>query len=105
MPHTPDVAVASYSPTGTIHCLAETVAAGAAEAGADVRLLRVAELAPQAGSPAPASPPPQLRRRATSAGWARCGKWPLPGRTLMVTSGRARESQARYSGSGSAPVT
>ncbi|MFB7293808.1 NAD(P)H:quinone oxidoreductase [Actinacidiphila glaucinigra] len=47
MPHTPNVAVVYYSSTGTIHRLAETVAAGAAEAGAEVRLLRVAELAPR----------------------------------------------------------
>ncbi|MFJ4851740.1 MULTISPECIES: NAD(P)H:quinone oxidoreductase [unclassified Streptomyces] len=47
MPHTPNVAVIYYSSTGTIYQLAETIAAGAAEAGANVRLLRVAELAPK----------------------------------------------------------
>ncbi|MFE0633319.1 NAD(P)H:quinone oxidoreductase [Streptomyces sp. NPDC058864] len=47
MPHTPNVAVIYYSSTGTIHQLAETIAAGAAESGANVRLLRVAELAPK----------------------------------------------------------
>lgn len=47
MPHTPNVAVVYYSSTGTIHQLAEIVAGGAAEAGAEVRLLRVAELAPR----------------------------------------------------------
>lgn len=47
MPHTPNVAVIYYSSTGTIHQLAETVAVGATEAGADVRLLRVAEIAPK----------------------------------------------------------
>ncbi|MGI5253916.1 NAD(P)H:quinone oxidoreductase [Actinacidiphila glaucinigra] len=47
MPHTPNVAVIYYSSTGTIHQLAETIAGGASEAGADVRLLRVAELAPK----------------------------------------------------------
>ncbi|WP_327365842.1 NAD(P)H:quinone oxidoreductase [Streptomyces sp. NBC_01217] len=47
MPHTPNVAVIYYSSTGNVHQLAETIATGAAEAGADVRLLRVAELAPK----------------------------------------------------------
>ncbi|WP_327365061.1 NAD(P)H:quinone oxidoreductase [Streptomyces sp. NBC_01217] len=47
MPHTPNVAVIYYSSTGTIHQLAETIATGASEAGANVRLLRVAELAPK----------------------------------------------------------
>jgi NAD(P)H:quinone oxidoreductase type IV len=42
----PKVAVIYYSSTGTVHQLAENVARGAQEAGADVRLLRVAELAP-----------------------------------------------------------
>jgi NAD(P)H:quinone oxidoreductase type IV len=43
----PTVAVIYYSSTGTVHALAESVAAGAREAGAEVRLLRVAELAPK----------------------------------------------------------
>ncbi|WP_327370934.1 hypothetical protein [Streptomyces sp. NBC_01217] len=47
MPHTPNVAFTYYSSTGTIHQLPETIATGAAEAGADVRLLRVTELAPK----------------------------------------------------------
>jgi NAD(P)H dehydrogenase (quinone) len=42
------VAVIYYSATGNVHRLAEAVAEGAAEAGADVRLRRVAELAPRA---------------------------------------------------------
>jgi NAD(P)H:quinone oxidoreductase type IV len=42
----PKVAVIYYSSTGTVHQLAENVARGARETGADVRLLRVAELAP-----------------------------------------------------------
>ena len=42
----PKVAVVYYSSTGTIHQLAENVALGAREAGAEVRLLRVPELAP-----------------------------------------------------------
>ncbi|MFI6761199.1 NAD(P)H:quinone oxidoreductase [Micromonospora sp. NPDC050417] len=41
------LAVIYYSSTGTVHQLAEAVAAGASAAGADVRLLRVAELAPR----------------------------------------------------------
>jgi NAD(P)H dehydrogenase (quinone) len=41
------VAVIYYSATGNVHALAEAVAEGAAEAGAQVRLRRVAELAPQ----------------------------------------------------------
>jgi NAD(P)H dehydrogenase (quinone) len=40
------VAVIYYSATGNVHALAEAVAEGAAEAGARVRLRRVAELAP-----------------------------------------------------------
>ena len=48
MSPTPKVAVIYYSATGTVHQLAEHVARGASEAGAEVRLLRVAELAPQA---------------------------------------------------------
>ena len=40
------VAVIYYSATGNVHTLAEAVAQGAAEAGAQVRLRRVAELAP-----------------------------------------------------------
>src|SRR5918993_2567876 len=40
------VAVIYYSATGNVHALAEAVAQGAAEAGAHVRLRRVAELAP-----------------------------------------------------------
>ncbi|GAA2175779.1 NAD(P)H:quinone oxidoreductase [Agrococcus versicolor] len=42
------VAVIYYSSTGTNHRLAQEVAAGAEEAGAEVRLRRVAELAPEA---------------------------------------------------------
>ncbi|TYP84907.1 NAD(P)H:quinone oxidoreductase [Blastococcus xanthinilyticus] len=51
----PRVAVIYYSATGHTHRLAEALAAGAAEAGAEVRLRRVRELAPQAaiaGNPA-----------------------------------------------------
>jgi NAD(P)H dehydrogenase (quinone) len=40
------VAVIYYSATGNVHALAEAVAEGAASGGADVRLRRVAELAP-----------------------------------------------------------
>ncbi|MEV4255521.1 NAD(P)H:quinone oxidoreductase [Spirillospora sp. NPDC049652] len=40
------VAVIYYSATGAVHALAEAVAEGAASTGADVRLRRVAELAP-----------------------------------------------------------
>lgn len=40
------IAVIYYSATGNVHRLAEAVAEGAAQAGADVRLRRVAELAP-----------------------------------------------------------
>ncbi len=43
---TTKVAVIYYSSTGTVHALAEAVAEGATSAGADVRLRRVAELAP-----------------------------------------------------------
>jgi NAD(P)H dehydrogenase (quinone) len=40
------VAVVYYSSTGNVHALAEALVAGAHDAGADVRLRRVAELAP-----------------------------------------------------------
>jgi NAD(P)H dehydrogenase (quinone) len=40
------ILVAYYSATGSVHRLAEAVAEGAGSAGADVRLRRVAELAP-----------------------------------------------------------
>jgi NAD(P)H dehydrogenase (quinone) len=40
------VAVIYYSATGNVYALAKAVAEGAAEAGAQVRLRRVAELAP-----------------------------------------------------------
>ncbi|WP_113699900.1 NAD(P)H:quinone oxidoreductase [Nonomuraea lactucae] len=47
-PDTTKVAVIYYSSTGTVHELARCVAEGAEKTGAEVRLLRVAELAPQA---------------------------------------------------------
>jgi NAD(P)H dehydrogenase (quinone) len=43
---TPKVAVIYYSATGAVHALAEALAEGAASAGSEVRLRRVAELAP-----------------------------------------------------------
>jgi NAD(P)H dehydrogenase (quinone) len=43
---TAKVAVIYYSATGTVHALAQAVAEGAASAGAEVRLRRAAELAP-----------------------------------------------------------
>ena len=43
---TAKIAVVYYSATGTVHALAQAVAEGAASAGAEVRLRRVAELAP-----------------------------------------------------------
>jgi NAD(P)H dehydrogenase (quinone) len=42
-----NIAVIYYSATGHVHKLAEAVARGAADAGAEVRLRRVAELAPE----------------------------------------------------------
>jgi NAD(P)H dehydrogenase (quinone) len=41
-----NIAVIYYSSTGNVHALAAALAEGASEAGADVRLRRVAELAP-----------------------------------------------------------
>lgn len=41
------VAVIYHSSTGNVHALAEALAGGASDAGADVRLRRVAELAPE----------------------------------------------------------
>lgn len=46
-PMAPKVAVVYYSSTGTVHELAEAVADGARKEGAEVRLLRVSELAPE----------------------------------------------------------
>lgn len=43
---TAKVAVIYYSATGTVHALAQAVAEGAASAGAEIRLRRTAELAP-----------------------------------------------------------
>jgi NAD(P)H dehydrogenase (quinone) len=43
-----NIAVIYYSATGNVHALAEAVADGARDTGADVRLRRVAELAPAA---------------------------------------------------------
>ena len=43
----PKIAVIYYSSTGTVHELAEAVAEGARKEGAEVRLLRVSELAPE----------------------------------------------------------
>jgi NAD(P)H dehydrogenase (quinone) len=45
-PDTPKVAVIYYSSTGNVHTLAGSVADGASEAGADVRVRKVRELAP-----------------------------------------------------------
>jgi NAD(P)H dehydrogenase (quinone) len=42
-----NIAVVYYSATGHIYEMAEAVAKGAKDAGADVRLRRVAELAPE----------------------------------------------------------
>ena len=42
----PTVAVIHYSATGNVHALAAAIAEGATEAGAEVRVRRVAELAP-----------------------------------------------------------
>ncbi|OLT06150.1 NAD(P)H:quinone oxidoreductase, type IV [Pseudonocardia sp. CNS-004] len=54
------VAVIYYSATGAVHALAEAVAAGAASTGAEVRLRRVAELAPDSAI----DQNPQWRRHA-----------------------------------------
>jgi NAD(P)H dehydrogenase (quinone) len=42
-----NIAVIYYSATGNVHAMAQAIADGAAEAGAEVRLRRVAELAPE----------------------------------------------------------
>lgn len=44
---TTKIAVVYYSSTGTVHQLAQSVAEGAEKAGAEVRLLKVQELAPR----------------------------------------------------------
>jgi NAD(P)H dehydrogenase (quinone) len=57
------VAVIYYSATGAVHALAQAVAEGAASAGAEVRLRRVAELAPTSTI----DQNPRWRRHADSA--------------------------------------
>ncbi|PZS33714.1 MAG: NAD(P)H dehydrogenase [Pseudonocardiales bacterium] len=57
------VAVIYYSATGTVYALAQAVAEGAASAGAEVRLRRVAELAPDSAI----DQNPQWRRHADAA--------------------------------------
>ena len=57
------VAVIYYSATGTVQALAQAVTEGAASAGAEVRLLRVAELAPDSAI----AQNPQWRRHADAA--------------------------------------
>jgi NAD(P)H dehydrogenase (quinone) len=57
------VAVIYYSATGAVHALAQAVAEGAASAGAEVRLRRVAELAPDSAI----DQNPQWRRHADAA--------------------------------------
>jgi NAD(P)H dehydrogenase (quinone) len=47
MSSSPRIAVIYYSATGTVHELAQAIVAGAEEAGAEVRLRRAAELAPE----------------------------------------------------------
>ena len=42
-----NIAVIYYSATGHVHKLGEALAKGGADAGAEVRLRRVAELAPE----------------------------------------------------------
>src|SRR4051812_41482389 len=54
------VAVIYYSATGAVHALAQAVAEGATSAGAEVRLRRVAELAPDSAI----DQNPQWRRHA-----------------------------------------
>lgn len=48
MSNSPNIAVIYYSATGTVYELAQLIRAGAEDAGAEVRLLKVAELAPKA---------------------------------------------------------
>src|SRR5437588_4812491 len=57
------VAVIYYSATGTVHALAQAVAEGAASTGAEVRLRRVAELAPDSAI----DKNPQWRQHADAA--------------------------------------
>ncbi|GAA4970222.1 NAD(P)H dehydrogenase (quinone) [Nonomuraea thailandensis] len=57
------VAIIYYSATGSVHALAEAIAEGAASTGAEVRLRRVAELAPDSAI----DQNPQWRRHADAA--------------------------------------
>jgi hypothetical protein len=57
-----NVAVIFYSATGNVHLLAEAIAEGAGETGAEVRLKRVAELAPRKRSSRTRSGPSTAKR-------------------------------------------
>ena len=76
------VAVIYYSATGTVHALAQAVAEGAASAGAEVRLRRVAELAPDSAI----DQNPQWRRHADADRVDRpgLGRGPGVGRRVRV---------------------
>jgi len=93
------VAVIYYSATGTVHALAQAVAEGAASAGAEVRLRRVAELAPDRRD----RPDPQWRRHADAArSVIQARSRPGVGRTRSVRDADAvRRTGARSSSSSS----
>lgn len=61
---TAKIAVIYYSATGSVHALAQALAEGAASTGAEVRLRRVAELAPDSAI----DQNPRWRQHADAAG-------------------------------------
>ena len=76
------VAVIYYSATGAVHALAQAVAEGAASAGAEARLRRVAELAPDSAIDAePAVAAARRRRHVDPPG---LGRGPGVGRRVRV---------------------
>lgn len=71
MSNSPRIAVIHCSATGTVHELARAIAVGAGDTGAEVRLRRVAELAPEAVVAANPEATPTRARSPTATRTAR----------------------------------
>ena len=90
-----NAAIIYYSATGTVHDLARAAAEGAEKAGAEVRLRKVAELAPQRGD-----------RRQPRLGSSTSGRPPTSPRPRSTTSsGPTWCSSARPPGSAPRPAS
>lgn len=79
MPTPVNIAVVYYSATGTVSTIAKAVAKDAEAAGAQVRLRKVAELAPGRPSP-PIRPGPSTPRRPRTSLRPRPTTWSGPTR-------------------------